>query len=765
MTTLATLILELSLTRIFSVIFHYHLAFLAVSIALFGLGAGGVLSYLVGGPKQTVFQRLGILSTANAVAVLGSLMFLLSRNTDAGNLTLAAVYFASALPFVISGTIVALAINETVERIDKVYFFDLIGAAGGCLLLVPFLNSLGGPNTVIAAGVLFAAAGAIWFHMAGRIQGRAGAVLVALALTSLVIINFKNPIVEIQFAKGQKLPKESFTKWNSFSRIALVPEKGWIVIDADASTGIPHYDYDNLTADEKFGLLTSGPALPYRLRPGSKTLIIGAGGGFDVARALASGSKDITAVEINPIIANTIMQKQFPQLSNYLYTKRPEVRLVVEDGRAFVRRSNEKYQVIQATLVDTWASTAAGAFALTENNLYTTDAFYDYLTHLTDDGILAFTRWGFEPPRESLRLISLAREALNRLGEKETWRHVIVARENTQQLAGWGATDTVIISRKPMNPATAAPKISLAVGNAQLQQIYFPGLPFPSTFSEYLAAEDVQKFYDQYPYDITPVDDNKPFFFYTVQPRDVLKFLSSAGRDSADFKINRAVPVLFGLVGISIVATLIVIALPPLLLGTRLPTERGLRRYLLYFVAIGVGYILIQIALIQKFVLFLGHPVYALTVIIFSMLVSSGLGSYFSRHLIGGSRERWLRVLFLVAGLVVVLAFVTGPITGYGVGWPRWVKLPLSALLIAPAGFFMGMPFPTGLGYLEKRHAPSVRWAWSLNAAASVMGSAVSMFAALYLGLLQTLLVGAGMYLVAGAILALEPKSAPVAGE
>jgi hypothetical protein len=748
LTTLATLVLELSLTRIFSVVFYYHFAFLAISIALFGLGVGGVLSYLVGASSAgKTFEKLGVLSTANAVIVPASLIFLLTRNTEFNNWTLAVVYFLSALPFMVAGAVVALAINETIERVDKVYFFDLIGAAGGCLLLVPFLNSLGGPNTVITAAVLYAAAGAIWFHLQGRIQGRAGAVLIALALTSLVVLNMKHPVVEVKFAKGQKLPQESFVKWNSFSRIGLVPEKNWIVIDADASTGIANYNFDALTPADKEGLLTSGPALPYRLKPGAKSLVIGAGGGFDVARALASGSKDVTAVEINPIIAQTIMQKQYPHLSQRLYF-RPEVRLFVEDGRSFVRRSDEKYQVIQATLVDTWASTAAGAFALTENNLYTTDAFHDYLSHLTDDGMLAFTRWGFEPPRESLRLLSLAREALERLGEKEPWRHVLVARENTQLIDQWGATDTVIITRKPI-AREDIPRMVSMIGFANLQTVYFPGTPFPSAFSEFLRAPDPERFYDRYPYDVSPVNDNRPFFFYTVQPRDLLDFLRYAYASSADYKINKAVPLLFGLVGVSVLATLITLALPPLLLGTRLPREKGLRRFLVYFLAIGVGYILIQVALIQKFVLFLGHPTYALTVIIFSMLVSSGVGSFFSKRVIGGRSADWQRVLLCVAGLVVVLALIAVPVTSFGVGWALWVKVLVSVVLIAPAGFVMGMPFPTGLAYLEGRHAPSVRWAWSLNAASSVMGSALSMFLALYLGLLQTLFVGAAMYLLA----------------
>ena len=226
---------------------------------------------------------------------------------------------------------------------------------------------------------------------------------------------------DIHFAKDQALAVEMFQKWNDFSRIGLVHHKEdgryAIVIDADAATDIVTYDLDHLTPAQRHDLMSSGQALPYALRPAAKTLVIGPGGGYsDVARAVATGSRDVTGVEINPIIARTIMQERFPELSHGLYL-RPEVHIEVEDGRSFVRRSTSKYQIIQATLVDTWASTAAGAFALSENNLYTVDAVHDYLQHLTPDGIVAFTRWGFQPPRESLRLMSLAREALAHLGQ------------------------------------------------------------------------------------------------------------------------------------------------------------------------------------------------------------------------------------------------------------------------------------------------------------------------------------------------------------
>ena len=445
-TTLATLILELSLTRIFSVVFYYHFAFLAISIALFGLGAGGLFSYVVASRGGNIFYKLGVLAVVNSVAVLASLVFILTRAGELGNLTLAGVYFASALPFFFSGAVVSIAVAEGIQRVDRVYFFDLLGAAGGCLVLVPFLNYFGGPNTVIAASVLLAVSAAIWYNLAGTLRGRAGAVTLALVFVALMAFNGKSHLIDIRYAKGHRIAQESFVRWNPISRIALLNPKTSdpeIVIDADASTGIPTFDLQHLTEQERANLLHEGPGFPYMLRPGAKTLVIGPGGGWDVARSLTGGSKDVTAVEINPIIARTIMQQRFADLSHRLYF-RPEVHLFVEDGRSFVRRSPEKYQVLQATLVDTWASTAAGAFALSENNLYTTDAFRDYLNHLTDDGLMVFTRWGFEPPRESLRLLSLAIEALGEVGETDAWRHIVVLRDQCAKYqcfwrAGYGA--------------------------------------------------------------------------------------------------------------------------------------------------------------------------------------------------------------------------------------------------------------------------------------------------------------------------------------
>jgi hypothetical protein len=762
LTTSATLLLELALTRIFSVVFYYHFAFLAISIALFGLGVGGVLSYVVA-PGGQIFRKLGVVSLINAGLTLIALLFVLTRGAEIGVIEFGIIYLTTALPFIGTGIIVSLAISETIERIDKVYFFDLLGAAAGCLALVGLLNVFGGPNTIVAVSVIFAAGGAIWFGLDGCRVGRIAGVGVGLLFTMLLIVNYGHPFLEVSYAKGQKLRDEQYTKWNSISRIGLARDKDageMIFIDADASTAIANFDFDHLTANQIQDLEHQGPGIPYNLRPGAKTLVIGPGGGWDVSRALASGSHDVTAVEINKIIATKIMREKFPQMSRNLYL-RPDVHLIVEDGRSYVRRSDEKFQVIQATLVDTWASTAAGAFALSENNLYTVDAFRDYLSHLTPDGLLTFTRWGFDPPRESLRLVSLAIDALGEMGQHDAWRHVLVGRDGKARRQGWGALDTVIFSRMPLSDADVA-RAKQAFAEAHMEEIYVPGDPPRNPFAQLLLAKDPQAWEHDYQFDITPVTDNRPFFFYTVQPRDLSAFILQTGSKSADYKVNVAVPKLFDAMFVSIAAVAIILVLPPLVLGTRLPQERSVRGFLLYFLAIGMGYILIEVAMIQKFVLFLGHPVYALTVVIFSMLVSSGLGSYASRKLVGDDSARLVKALVIVAVMVAILAAIVQPVLSSGVGLPFFVKVTLTVLMLAPAGFAMGLPFPTGLRMLERAHEPSVRWAWSLNAAASVLGSVGALVLALYLGLVQTLLIGGALYVIAALVAAMSsvPKRA-----
>jgi hypothetical protein len=781
LTTAATLVLELALTRLFSVVFYYHFAFLAISIALFGLGAGGVLSYLVPQRGPALYRRLGAFSLANAVLTLLVLLWLLGR-TGAGVSfsALAGVYLAASLPFLLAGLILALAIAETIEQVERVYFWDLAGAALGCLLLIPVLNISGAPGAVLASAVLSAAAAAVWFGVVHAARRRAAGVALALALVALLVYNKQERVLDLHSAKGAALVDEIFVQWNSFSRISVKRAPGGaltIAIDADSTTRIAPFDADHFTPADRAELASGGPGLVYQLRPAAKTLVLGAGGGWDVARALASGSTDVTAVEINPIIARTIMQGRCSTENHALYN-RPEVRLAIEDGRGYVRRSAELYQVLQATQVDTWASSAAGAYALSENNLYTVEAFRDYLGHLTSDGLLSFTRWGFDPPRESLRLAAVARSALASLGQIEPWRNVVVLRENAAQAHGHGATDTVLISRKPFTTADLA-RLH-AVADRGFQWLYVPAI-LPATdslnaanlapahelenatrqpaaassnaFRELLTAPDPEPFYAAYRFDVRPVTDDRPFFFYTVQPRDVGGFVRSFNRANEDYQINLAVPALFALLGVSAAATLVTLLLPPLLPGARLPRERGLAPFLLYFVALGAGYVVVEVSLIQRLILLLGHPTRALTFVIFTLLLSSGAGSFASRRLLRRDERRLRWVPLAVAAAVTLLAFALGPLSLWLVSAPTFFRLLAVTALVAPAGFFMGMPLPGGLALLEAWRRDTVRWAWSLNAAASVLGSALAILLAICFGLRATLLAGAACYLVAALLL------------
>lgn len=398
LTAAATLMIELALTRIFSVVFYYHFAFLAISIALFGLGTGGVLSYLLALRERTIWLRLGQISALTAVVVLLALGVILGLGGGRTTVSLALVYAAASLPFLGAGMVLSLAIAETMERVERVYFFDLAGAAAGCLLLIPFLNVLGGPGAVVGSAVLFAAAGAVWFSLAGSVRGRAGSILLALLLVALILYNKSTPVMDVREAKGAPLPQEEMILWNSFSRVSVVPREGGpkkVLIDADAIMPVPRFDFDRLTAEDAATLSSGGLGLPHVLRPASKTLILSAGTGFNVARSLAAGSKDITAVELNPLLTNSLMRNRFRDESFGLYF-RPELRLHTEDSRGFIRRSEEKFQIIQSAPA---SRSALGASALTESTLFTVESFTDMLGHLTGDGLLAVTRRGTEPPR------------------------------------------------------------------------------------------------------------------------------------------------------------------------------------------------------------------------------------------------------------------------------------------------------------------------------------------------------------------------------
>jgi spermidine synthase len=547
-----------------------------------------------------------------------------------------------------------------------------------------------------------------------------------------------------------------FARWNALSRVEVdrQGEAKAVVIDADASTYIMNADIEHWhDSGWERALMSAPPALANVLRPKGEFAIIGPGGGVDVLRAIANGSPSVTGIEINPIIADTIMRGRYAAYSNHLY-QRPDVHIHVTDGRSYLRSTPQQFDVVQMTLVDTWASTAAGAFALSENSLYTVEAFREYFRHLRPDGMIAITRWEFHEPREALRVVSVAMDALHGLGVADPSRHFIVASEGA--LDSDGIPVVVLAKKTPFTAEEEAGVKAHFAAYSDLHPLYLPSEAQHNPFGDLIASNDPYAFARSYPYNVAPVNDNAPFFFFTLKPSQILGNEDIEG--AMDWKVNLGVLVLLLVLAISFATVIVFLILPLALRGGR-GRQSPLR--LLYFVAVGLGYMLVEIAFIQRFVLFLGHPTYALTVVIFLLMLSSGAGSLASRRWLPRTELGWVPIVLLVVALLLDVFFLPGRL-GAWVGFGFNYRLLASCLLLIPLGFLMGMPFPTGLRALAASPAldPSgvdvtlqpednaVEWAWAMNAGASVLGSVLAMVIAIQFGLTVTLAGGVAAYLL-----------------
>lgn len=758
-TSFAALLLELGLTRIFSVVLFYHFAFLAISIALLGLGSGGVFAY-IGKSWLSKFETRPLLtlsSLLNAVIVpivLETVLHIpVSLELSRSNfLRLTAMYLASAVPFFITGLEFSVIFARESDHIPGLYGADLVGGSLACLAIVPLLNWLGGPNALLFSALMSAVVATMWASTNFLKK-------IAYALTAAVVLllaaNHSGKLMDVVYAKGKFRDPSwvEFARWNAISRIEVDRQGGAkaVVIDADASTYIMNADLSQWhTTEWERDLMSAPPALANVLRPHGAYAIIGPGGGVDVLRAVANGSPNVTGIEINPIIANTVMRGRYADYSYHLY-QRPEVHIHVTDGRSFVRNAHQTFDVVQMTLVDTWASTAAGAFALSENSLYTVEAFREYFDHLNSDGMIAITRWEFHEPREALRVVSVAMQALHELGVANPARNFIVISEG--ELDEDGIPVAVLAKKTAFTADEEAAVRAHLQKYSKLAALYLPSEPQQNPFGTLIASNDPAGFARQYAYNVAPVNDNAPFFFFTLKLGQVLHQDVDEGMD---WKVNLGVAVLAMVLAISVAAVVLFLIVPLLVHGRR---RSGSVSSLLYFVVVGLGYILVEIAFIQRFVLFLGHPTYALTVVVFLMLLSSGLGSMASRRWCSQTQQVWIPLILIVCALAAYVLVLPAVLNAL-IGLPFVAKLLTSALLLVPLGFAMGMPFPTGLRALaqlrgvvsrdqEDSRASVIEWAWAMNAGSSVLGSVLAMVIAIQFGLNATLACGAAAYLSA----------------
>ena len=557
--------------------------------------------------------------------------------------------------------------------------------------------------------------------------------------------------------------KVSYSGWNAYSRIDVVENGGavsWlynprfpqltlpntqIIIDGDAATSILEDTGDQ--RDKDF-LSVVPSSVPYELLKPRRALVIGSGGGVDVHAALMHGASQVEAVEINPLIVS-LMTNRYAEYSGHLFS-RSGVNLHIQEGRSFIRHSLEPFDIIQLSLIDTWAALSSGAYSLSENYLYTVEAFRDYFRHLSPNGVLSITRWLWDPPRETLRLCSVGVEALQqeRVASPET--HFVVFT--------MGRVATVLLKQTPFS-RTEVEDIESLCSERGFELLYDPFSQRENTFHQFFSASDLPAFFQSYSFDITPVTDNNPFFFlqYRWNDLNVWKLLRGSSLLSVPGKL--LLLIIFGITFI-ISACLL---LAPLVVKERsgIQSKRSVP-FLLYFFFIGVGFMLLEILLMQKFSLFLGHPVYALSVVLFTLLVSSGTGSLCSLRIVGDSK--WTLALSLIAlALCAFLSFIAFPsLFSVFLSWSFPVRVAVSLVAIFPLAFLMGIAFPSGIHWANKSNPRLLPWAWGVNGFASVITSSLCIILAVRFGFTTVSAMAGLCYVVAALALPAMGKGLPL---
>ncbi|HUE82864.1 MAG TPA: hypothetical protein VMM84_12195 [Pyrinomonadaceae bacterium] len=733
--TLSGLVLEVGLTRIYSASVWYHFAFVAISVALLGWGMGGFAVHLLKRKIPVTMNVAALLTAIYAITVplclwlLGSFPFEVDR--------LPVYFLAPLLPFFLASMALSIVFDRHRAEAGSLYFADLLGAAIGAVLVTLLLHWLGGEVALLTGAIAPAIAALLLAtgspkqanqsRIAGSIPGlqamRVVAIGAVLVTASLAFAAIKFEILRIVPGTTKAMRRQmdenpgariTQTGWNAYSRIDAVEgidpsELARLFIDSDAWTGVREWDGLIESATD---LRDSFRALPFRLVPKAETLIIGPGGGPDVVAALASGARKVTAVEMNPLMLKFV-RSYGPRAAN-LYD-RPDVEAVVSEGRNFISRTNRKFDIILLGFVDSWASVASGGLSLSENYLYTSEAFRAYYDHLTDDGIMVILRWDSDVPR-------LVSNSVANLGPEAASQRIVTLMEK-QTTANQPAQMLFMLRKRPF---TAAETAEIREKWSQAEPIIMPGGPAPPMIDEVLAGKLTLAQYEaQSPQFVGPVDDDSPFYFAVERPFGMPGAIA-----------NSLFRWLLG-PSVGMLAIFAVFGRP------RQATMGPYAGSVIYFAALGFGFITVELALLQNLILLVGHPIFTLSVLLFTLLAMGGIGSALSRRV-----PMWVACISVaVIGTVEALAL---PQLVPALLWlPLWGRIACAIALIAPLGLVMGMPFPSGLRLTGTGSLPAPPFYWGLNGIMSVIGSITTVFVALMSGFQAAMLMGSACYVIA----------------
>lgn len=776
-TTMAVLLLEVVMTKVVSILFGYLFAYHIIGVALLGFGAAGAWLAAFGHgreePSQALkrivpFSFLFSLSIVPCFLALNQVGFEPSKALENLGMVLRLLcgYGLLAIPFFLGGMSLGLCVFHFQKVITRVYFFDLLGAGCGCLLAIGGLNYIGGPSCIALSSLLAALACLFFAHAS---SGGHRGLISAYCLGSLGLVAFFilfNPI-EVNMASEKTMPKWSRffglsgdgldeVRWNSIARVEVSKpyvSRPWMAGELSSEALREKYEQRFFTQDgdaptilykpedglKEMGFLANcSLALPYQIQYKPEVLVMGSGAGLDVLIALRHDASEVTAVELNPAIVYLVKNTYKDYAGQFFYDKR--VKTVVAEGRHFLARSKDLYDVIQLTGVDTFAAQASGAYALAENYLYTLEALWTYWDHLTENGILAFSR-EFKAKDYSLRLCALEKKAL---GEKgiDFSRHIYLASGDS-----WAS---ILLKKSPFT------KQEIDLLNHFSKRIgvtpYFdPYTRRDNPFDQLIRAEkdEEARLSSLSPYDIRPPTDDQPFFFFSDKWEKTFKALFMGEKSLLNTLPRPHALILLSLSEMSLLILLFIL-FPLIKLRKVWGKVAGKGFIIIYFACLGLSYIFVEIVLMQKFILFLGYPTYSISIVLASMLASSGLGSFFARRWEGESLRALRRIIpLLVLLLILYSTSFLSRLLGLFLDQALTLRVLITVGFVFLLAFFMGMPFPLGISFLRTKEERLVPWTWAINGFTSVLASVLSAMMSTLLGYQKVLLVAALLYFLA----------------
>ena len=780
--------------RLLSIIQWHHFAYMIISLALLGYGVSGTFLALT---RQWLQQRFAAVYIASAVLFGVSMVvcFALAQRVPFNALEvmwdptqyiyLLLIYVLLFVPFFFAASCIGLAFIQYMEQINRIYLSDLLGAGTGALGIILLLFVLRPESSVqvlvglallaavvanlcyysqlprwplptIIAGVVVLLFGFSDSWLGLQISPYKGLSQALQVVDAKILSQQSSPLGVLTVLESPTIPFR-YAPGLSLNTKHEPPPQLAIFTDGDGLSVITRYDG---TRKQLAYLDDMSSALPYHILPRPRVLILGAGGGSDVLLALYHQAETIEAVELNPLMVDLVRNRN-GDYAGRLYDT-PPVQVVVAEARGYVTGSAKRYDLVHLALLDSFGATNAGVHALSESYIYTVEALQTYLEHLAPNGLLAITRWLKLPPRDSLKLFNTAIDALLRMGVAEPGRHLVLIRSwNTSTLlvknGHLTATDMAAIREfSESRSFDVAYYAGMKPGEANRFNILDEARLFDAATA--LLSSARSDFMDRYKFDITPATDNKPHFFHFFKWRSLpeLMELPAGGRGSLiewGYLILVATIVQAFIVGISLI-------LVPLWITRRRSVQPAGARMGFYFGALGLAFIFIEIAFMQKFILFLNHPLYAIAVVLSGFLVFAGLGSGYSVRLARRlENTRFSPIVVAVAGIVglsLVYVLFLATLSSWLVSMPDTARIITAIGLIAPLAFCMGMPFPLGLAKLATRAPDFIPWAWGINGFASVVSAALATLLAIHFGFTAVVLLALVFYLLA-AMLAPSP--------